>query len=315
MKKGESAKIYDLAVIGAGIAGLSGAMYAGRLGLKTVCFGASHGSEMPLGGVITTTKQIENYPGFESINGGELAGNMKKQAETYKAELKEEMVESVEKTKEGFAVKTDKGRYSSRTVLFATGTKWRKLDIPGGKEFENRGVAYCALCDGPFFKNKQVAIIGGSDVAVKDALLLAEHAKKVYIIYRGEKIRGENANLERIAKNKKIEIINNTNVKEITGNKTVTSVVLDRKFNGKDKLQVDGVFAAIGNVPLSKLAKEIGARLNDAGEIMTNPKTGETSINGVFAAGDVSDSRFKQAITSAAEGCIAAHSAFEYLKK
>lgn len=305
---------YDFIIIGAGVAGLASAMYGARLGMRTLCLGSSHGSELPIGGVITTTNIVENYPGFISLSGEELSEKLKSHAESYElASIKEGKVEKIEKIKNYFQVKTDKNQYNAKTILFATGTKWKKLEVPGSKEFENKGVAYCALCDSPLFKNKVVAVIGGSDSAAKDALVLAEHAKKVYIIYRKEKIRAESINMKRIEKTKKIEIINNANVVEVKGDKSVRSVILDREYSGKRELQLDGVFVAIGHVALSDLAKDIGVTLNDKGEIIINHKTSETNIGGVFAAGDVADKPFKQAITGVAEGCTAAYSAFEYI--
>ena len=196
---------YDFIIIGAGGAGLAAAMYGARLGLKTLCLGHSNGSELPLGGVITTTNVVENYPGFIRLTGTELADKIREHAGSYDlVTLKEEKVESVSKKDKIFIVKTQEGNYVGKTILFATGTKWKKLEIPGSNDFENKGIAYCALCDATLFKDKIVAVIGGSDSAAKDAMVLAEHAKKVYIIYRGEKIRPEPINYDRIMKNKKI---------------------------------------------------------------------------------------------------------------
>src|SRR3989344_3681867 len=162
--------------------------------------------------------------------------------------IKSEKAISVEKKGKEFLVKTEKSEYKAKTILFATGTKWKKLpeNVKGSREFENRGVAYCALCDSPLFKNKIVAVVGGSDSAAKDAMVLTEHASKVYIIYRGEQIRPEPINYERIMKNKKIEIINNTNITQIKGNKFVTHVTLDKPYKNSKELKVDGVFVAIG---------------------------------------------------------------------
>ncbi|MBI5803847.1 FAD-dependent oxidoreductase [Candidatus Pacearchaeota archaeon] len=309
-------KEYDFIIIGAGVTGLAAAMYGARLGLKTLALGASHGSELPVGGVITTTNVVENYPGFIRLTGTELAEHLEKHAKDYDlVEIKEEKVNSIEKTKQGFKVKTEKNEFSGKTILFATGTKWRKLpeEIKGSREFEGRGINFCALCDAPLFKNKIVAVIGGSDSAAKDSLLLAEHAKKVYIIYRGEQIHPEPINLSRVKANKKIEIINNTNLKEIKGDKFVKSLILDKPHNGKNELTLDGIFVAIGHIILSDLAKPLGVKLNKAGEIIIDHKTSETNVGGVYAAGDVADKPFKQAITGVAEGCTAAYSAYEYI--
>lgn len=311
-------RVYDFVVVGAGVAGLAAAMYAARLGMKTLVLGSSHGSELPVGGVITTTNNVENYPGFERLTGTELAENIEKHARSYElVEIKEEKVEKVSRDNKNFKVKTAKAEYSAKTVLFATGTKWKKLpeEVKGSKEFEHRGIAYCALCDGPLYRNKVVAVIGGSDSAAKDALVLAEHAKKVYIIYRKERVRAEPINLKRIEESEKIEVVNNANVVEVKGKEFVTEVVLDREYEGSRELKLDGIFVAIGHIVLSDLAKELGVTVNEKNEIVIDHKTSETNLEGVFAAGDVADKPFKQAITGVAEGCTAAHSAYEYIQK
>lgn len=309
-----SGKDYDFVIIGAGVAGMAAGMYGARLGLKTLVLGASHGSELPLGGVITTTNVVENYPGFIRLTGTELADNIRKHAESYEmVKISEEKVLKLSGKAGSFKIKTDKGEYNGKTILIATGTKWRKLpeEIKGGREFENKGVNYCALCDGPLFRNKIVAVVGGSDSAAKDALLLAEHASKVYIIYRGEKIRAEPINLQRIKENKKIEVINNANILEVKGDKFVSSVVLDK---GKKEIALQGVFVAIGHIVLSDLANDLKVKLNEKKEIIINHKDSSTSVAGVFGAGDVADKPFKQAITGVAEGCTAAHSAYEFIQ-
>jgi thioredoxin reductase (NADPH) len=309
-------EVYDFGILGAGVTGLSAAMYGARLGLKTVCFGHSHGSELSVGGVITTTNVVENYPGFIRLTGTELSDKIKDHALSYDlVTLKEEKITSVTEKNNIFVLKSDSGEYHVKTVLFATGTKWRRLEVPGSKEFENKGVAYCALCDGPLYRNKIVGVVGGSDSAAKDALLLAEHAKKVYIIYRGDTIRAEPINQQRIAANKKIEIINKANVLEVKGTRAIEKVVLDRTFEGSKELPLQGLFVAIGHIVLSDLAKPLGVKLNEKNEIILDHKTSETNVPGVYAAGDVGDKPFKQAITGVAEGCTAAYSAYEYIQK
>ena len=180
-------------------------------------------------------------------------------------------------------------------------------------EYKNKGVHYCALCDGFFYRDKVTAIVGGSDSAAKDALVLAEHAKKVYMIYRRDQIRPEPVNKKRVENQPKIEIITNTNVVEIKGNEQgVTGLVLDKEYKGSKELALEGVFIAIGHIALSDLAKEVGVELNEKGEIKINRKA-ETNIPGFFAAGDVVDTHFKQAITGVAEGVLAAYGAYEYV--
>ena len=331
-KKPEKEENYDLIIIGAGGTGLAGAMYGARLGLKTLVLGATCGFELPVGGVITTTNVVENYPGFIRLTGAELAEKIEKHARSYDlVTIKEEKVIEIKKQNAGpqtslskdqtksknfFKVKTEKTEYITKTIIFATGTKWKKLpdNVKGAKEFENKGVNYCALCDGPLYKNKIVAIVGGSDSAAKDALVLAEHAKKVYMIYRGEKIHPEPINFERVKANKKIEIINSTNIKEIRGDSLVREVVLDKPYKKSKILKLDAVFVAIGHIILSELAKTLGVKTNEKEEIITD-KTASTNIQGVYAAGDVANTPFKQLITGVAEGCVAAYSAYEYITK
>jgi thioredoxin reductase (NADPH) len=311
-------EIYDLIIIGAGVTGLASAMYAGRLNLKTLVLGKNSSNELPIGGVITLTENVENYPGFIKIGGLKLAESIKKHALDYKdkVEIKEDLAIDIKREKNDFIVFTKSGKkYFSKTILFATGTKWRKLKMKGALEFESKGVHYCALCDCALFKNKVVAVIGGSDSAAKEALLLSEYAKRVYIIYRGDKIRPEPVNLERINKNKKITIITKTNVIEIKGNKFVNKIILDNEFNRSNELKVGGVFGAIGFDPLSKLAKQLNVKVNEKNEIIINHRTSETSINGIYAAGDVADKEFKQAITGVAEGITAAYSAYRYINQ
>jgi thioredoxin reductase len=267
---------------------------------------------MPIGGVITTTNLVENYPGFASISGYDLAQALKDHAAGYKnVTPKEEKVEEIKKSENIFYVKSNKREYVAKAIIFATGTRWKKLNIPGSKEFENRGVAYCALCDAPLFKNKTVAVIGGSDSAAKDALVLAEYAKKVYIIYRGESIRAEPINMQKIKNNKKIEIINNTNLTSIIGSRFVESANIDQAYKGKKELNIDGVFVAIGHEAISEIAQNIGVKINEKKEIIIDHRTSRTNVPRIYAAGDVTDKPFKQAITGVAQGCTAAYSAYE----
>lgn len=308
-------QLYDLIVIGAGCAGASGAMYASRMDLKTLMI-----AELP-GGLITTTHLVENWPGIKSISGPDLAASLVDHATSFGVPLVNERVVEVTKAEEKnlsgksvsfFSVKTGSSIYKTKTVLFATGTKHRKMDVPGEAEFTNKGVSYCALCDGAFFKKKIVCVVGSGDSAAKEALLLSELCEKVYLFVRGDKLKAEPVNYDRvIAKGgEKIEVRYKTQIKEITGTKSVEKVKLD---NGEE-LPMQGVFVAIGHIALSELAKNLGVALNDKGEIIINRRS-ETSLPGVYAAGDVTDTAFKQAITGAAEAVTAAYYAFDHVGK
>lgn len=310
---------YDTMIIGAGCAGLAAAMYSGRFLLKTLVIGEL------MGGTITLTDIVENYPGFKSLSGWDLAKNLEEHAKDYPSvDFEEARATKVEKCLQHssggnstcFKVQAGGQSFHGRTIIFATGTEWKKLGVPGEKEFSNRGVHWCALCDGSFYKEKEVAIIGGSDSAAKDALVLTQWAKKVYVIYRGEKIHPEPINLKRIEANPKIEVINNANVLEILGDaagKKVEKIVLDREVNGSREFPLNAIFVAIGHNVLSKMAQEIGVKVNSKQEIVID-RLARTNVPGVFAAGDVVDTEFKQAITGAAEGVLASYSAYEFVK-
>ena len=297
---------YHTIIIGGGPVGLGAGMYAGRLGLKTLILAKV------VGGTIILTDVVENYPGFKKLTGQELTDLLKEHALDYKdVEIKEEEATDIKRAQKDFEIVTENGSYMGKTIIFATGTKHRELNAPGVHEFANKGVHYCALCDSPIFRDKVVAVIGGSDSATKEALVLSRFAKKVYIIYRGENIHPEPVNLERINKTKNIEIINTTNVTEVKGNKFVTSIMLDKPYKNSKELKLDGIFISIGLIPLSDLAKKIGVKTNDKGEIVINRKS-ETNVEGVFAAGDVVDTEFKQAITGVGEGVTAAYGVYKY---
>tara|TARA_Y100000034_G_scaffold5829_1_gene6456 strand:+ start:3304 stop:4221 length:918 start_codon:yes stop_codon:yes gene_type:complete len=300
-------KIYDTIIIGTGVAGYSAAVYNARFKLNTLVLGKR------IGGLLQDTHVIENWPGIISIPGADLMKNLKAHVESYKVPIKEEEVIDVSKVNGTFKVRTSKQTYESKTIIFATGSERRKLDVPGVKEFENKGVSYCAICDAPLFKDKVVGVVGGSDSAAKEALLLSEYAKKVYIIYRKESIRAEPINLQRVKENKKIEIINNTNVMQVKGDKFITQVIFDKPYKDNEKFKLDGLFIEIGQIPGSALAKKLGVKVNAKSEILIDCDS-KTSVKGVFAAGDVVDTIFKQAITGAGEAVKASFSAFNYVK-
>ncbi len=296
-------EMYDLIIIGSGVAGCGAAIYARRFELKTLVLGDAEG------GAIAATHLVENYPGSRSLSGFQLARNLIEHAKGVGAEFKNTRVKSVEKVKNKFVVETANETFEAKSIILATGTSHRRLaDVPGGIEFENKGVSYCATCDAPFYNGKVVALVGGSDSCVNESLILAEHAAKVWILYRGDKLRAEPINLRRLEGKKKIEVKTNVNVVEIFGGEKVEGVRLD---NGEE-LKLDGVFVQIGRIPRSTLAEKLGVALNTKGEIKID-RYAHTNVPGVFAAGDVTDSDWKQVITGVAEGAHAAHEVFEFL--
>ena len=298
----------DVLVIGSGVTGYGAGMYSARFNLKTIVVGKDDG------GTINLTDDVANYPGFINLTGIELSTKLKNHALDYKdIKLIPGEIKELKKTKKGFSAKTDSDTFESKTVIFATGAKARRLGIPGEDKLMGKGVHTCALCDGPFYKGKVIGVVGGSDSAAKEALLLSRFAKKVYIIYRGDKIHPEPINEKRIERDKKIEVIPNTNLKDFKGEKSLTSISLDKPYKGKSELKLDGVFIEIGWIPLSDLAKNVGVKLNKKKEIIIN-KNSETNIKGFFAAGDVVDTTFKQAITGVAEGVTASFYAYQYIE-
>ena len=296
-------KTYDLIVLGGGPTAIACAIYAARFALDVLIVGKI------FGGLIVTTDIVENYPGITSTSGQGLMEMFKDHMNSLNIPYISDEIRSIENAGDYFVLNSYFQKFKTKSICIATGSERRKLGIPGEEEFAGKGVSYCATCDGPFYKDKEVCVIGGSDSAAKEALFLAQNVKKVYIIYRKEEIRAEPINKKRVYENEKIEIIYNTNVVEIVGKTNVKRVIFD---NGKE-LEVDGVFIEIGSIPNSEIAQRIGIKTNEKREIIINRKS-ETNIPGIFAAGDVADAPFKQAITGVAEGVIAAYSAFEYIK-
>ena len=298
----------DVLIIGSGVTGYAAGMYSSRFNLKTIVVGKEDG------GTINLTDDIQNYPGFKKLTGIELSTKLKEHALDYKdCELIPGTIKTLKKTITGFQATNDKDIFNSKAVILATGTRSRMLGVPKEKELFGNGVHTCALCDGPFYKDKTVAVIGGSDSAAKEALLLTRFAKKVYIIYRGEKIHPEPINFTKINNNKKIELIYQTNVTEMVGEKSLTGIKLDKPYNNSNDFKIDAVFLEIGHIPLTALAKGIQVKLNKAGEVMINRRS-ETNVKGFYAAGDCVDTDFKQAITGVAEGVTASFHAYEYIE-
>lgn len=302
--------MYDLTIIGCGPAGYTAAIYAARYKLKTIVIGAIDG------GAMAEAHLVENWPGTNSITGIELTKNFREHVQYFNVETAKESVKEIVKNDKIFIAKTENGDFfESKAIIIAAGTKKRKLGIPGELELKGKGVSYCVTCDGFFFKNKTAAVIGGNDSAGTAALLLADHAEKVYIIYHREPLRCEEITFERIKNNNKIKIIYNTSITKINGEQKVESAELSREFNGEKKLKIDGVFIEIGATASAELAKNLGVELDNLERIKINQDC-STNIAGVFAAGDVTVGLYdlKQIITAAASGAIAATSANKFIK-
>jgi thioredoxin reductase (NADPH) len=299
----------DLIIIGCGPAGMSAGIYAARLGLKTKIFEG----KAP-GGAMATATVIENYPGFLRISGMELTDRMLSQVKKCGAEIIMESVVSVAKVGDHFDVTTDrKNTYSSRALLIATGGEYKKLGIEGEEKFFGRGVSYCPTCDGPLFKGKSVAVIGGGDTAVQGAAYLSDICKNVYLIHRRSEFKAEEANVKKLREKENVQLFLQFIPLEIHGDNVVRSIKIQNIESGEIKeLIVDGIFVCVGEVPLVILAQQLGVKLNEKGEIDVD-ENGRTSVQGVWAAGDVTKGP-RQIITACAEGVIAAIDVYRYLR-
>ncbi|MCK4531892.1 MAG: FAD-dependent oxidoreductase [Candidatus Aenigmarchaeota archaeon] len=303
--------VYDVIIIGAGSAGYAAGIYATRFGLRTLLIGKEPG------GQTNEAYEVDNYPGFLNISGIDLLTKFKEHAEKLGAELVVSEAIDVGKKGENFVVKTKDKEHEGKAVILATGSKKRKLGLPNEKELTGKGVAYCATCDAMFFNDKIVGVTGGGNSAVKSALLLAEYAKKVYLVYRREKkdMRAMPYWVKKAEENDKIEMIFRSVPKEIKGKEKLESVVFEK--DGKDlEIKMDGLFVEIGTDPENSLAKKLGVSLDEQGKIKVE-KDMSTNVEGVFAAGDITNGSngMEQIVTSCAEGSIAAESAYNYVKK
>ena len=293
-------------IIGSGPAGYSAAVYTSRAMLKPIMV-----TGMEPGGQLTTTTDVENYPGFaKAIQGPWLMEEMKKQAENVGTEFVTDIISDVDFSKRPFVCKGQNGNtFISDTVIISTGAQARWLGIENEESFKGFGVSSCATCDGFFYKGKEVAVVGGGNAAVEEAIYLSGIASKVYLIHRRDELRAEKMLQEKIFKNKKIEIIWNTVVEKVNGTdnpKNLDSITIKNvKDNLTKELKIHGFFVAIGHNPATSIFKN-QIKMDDEGYIITNPDSTATNIEGVFAAGDVKDKIFRQAITAAGMGCMAA---------
>jgi len=301
---------WDLIIVGGGPAGLTAGIYGARSGLKTLIL-----EEKLPGGQIADSPLIENYPGFPSISGRELVNKMVKHCEKFNVEIHElEGVTELSLKGEMKTVKTVRSSYTSPAVIIATGAHPRKLGVPGESDFLGRGVSYCAVCDGAFFKGRRVLVVGGGNSAAVTALYLTGLASKVTLVHRRDRLRAEEA-LFRDLQEKGVEFIWNSQVVEIRGENLVKSVVVRNNKTGETiEVEVDGVFVQVGEVPNSQIAQKAGVQVDEGGYIVVDQRQ-RTNISGVFAAGDVTTCPVKQVGTAVGQGIIAASEAYGYVKR
>ena len=311
----KSTKHTKVLILGSGPAGYTAAIYAARAMLKPILV---HGSQP--GGQLTTTTDVENYPGYSKvIQGPWLMDEMKGQAVAVGTEMIQDHISKVDLTKKPFTATGDSGQvYTADSFIISTGAQARWLNLKSEQEFRGFGVSACATCDGFFFKEKEVAVVGGGNAAVEEAMFLTKFASKVYLIHRRNELRAEKMLQAKLKSNKKIEIIWDTVVEDVIGTKEPKTVNALKIKNVKDnkvkELKVDGLFIAIGHDPATSLFKD-QLNMDKEGYLITKPDSTETNIPGVFAAGDVKDKIFRQAVTAAGMGCMSALEAEKYLSE
>lgn len=301
-------KLYELIIIGSGPAGFTAAIYASRARLNPLLLAGSI-----WGGQLMNTTEVENYPGFpESVDGPDLMNKMLKQAERFGTEIKYEDVTKVDFSGDVKKVYANNVEYQAKAVIIASGATPKKLEVPGEDRLWGKGVSSCATCDGAFFRDKVIAVVGGGDSAMEEASFLTRFASKVYVIHRREEFRASKIMQEEVFNNPKVEVIFNTEVKEILGEMKVQKVKL---FNNKEdreyELDLDGVFLAVGHIPMTNFLGDT-LKLDDKNYVIAEKEI-YTNIDGIFVAGDVEDQMFRQAITAAASGCKAAIAAERWL--
>ena len=295
--------MYDVIIIGAGPAGLTAAIYLGRAGKKLLIL-----EKNVYGGQIVNSKEVENYPAISKISGFEFSNNLYNQAKNFGAELKYETVVNLTKDKE---VTTNRGKYQAKSIIIATGLSNRTLEIDGVDSFIGRGISYCATCDGNFFKDKVVAVVGGGNTALEDAIFLSNICKKVYIIHRRTTFRGEKILQDILNKKENVEFILNSNVVKINGNELLESIIINTN-NEEKELQIDGLFLAIGQIPNNSYIDIID--LDEKGYAIANEDC-KTNIDGIYVAGDFRTKKVRQLVTAASDGALAAVACIKDLNK
>ena len=302
-------KDYDVVVIGGGGAGLTAALYTSRAKLSTLLL-----EKLTPGGQIALTDIVENYPGFpEGITGPEISQRMEEQAKKYGTEILYQEVKSLAKKNGGFELKTEEGAYRAKTLILASGASFRTLGVAGEKELTGRGVSYCATCDGAFFKEKEIIVVGGGDSAMQEGIFLTRFASKLTVVHRRDKLRASPILQERAKQNSKIKFLWDTVVEKIQGSKKVEGVVLKNLKTGQaTDFRTDGVFVFVGHDPNTAFLKGFVA-LDEKAYVKTGASL-KTSVAGVFAAGEVRSGAVKQLVSACGEGCEAALEAQAYLE-
>ncbi len=300
--------VYDVIIVGAAAAGLTAAIYASRQGMRTLVIGKD------LGGQALLTNDIQNYPGYDNVDGFTLISKFEAQARRFNAEIIYDEVQKISDEDGVFTVKTPSTQFKSLTVILAFGKTPRDLGVPGEEEFKGRGLSYCATCDGPLYRGRTVAVVGSSEHAVDAAVMLSDLAGKVYLIFSRDRPVGDEGLLTLLKDRKNVIRVPNSNVKEVMGDQTVRSIrVVSLKTGSEEEYSVDGVFVEMGYVAKTGFVKDL-VRLNDRNEVIID-KDCSTSHKGVFAAGDVTETPIKQIVVSAGQGAVAALSAYNYLQK
>ena len=299
--------LYDVIIIGAGPAGLSASIYAMRAELKALVI-----EKTPLpGGQVLSTYEVDNYPGFPGVDGFTLSNSFREHAEKLGQEFAMDEIRAIERDGQNFRLIGEEKSYLTKTVIIASGANHRLLEVKGEKEFTGQGVSYCATCDGAFFRNKTVAVIGGGDVAVEDAIFLARMAKKVYLVHRREELRAIKALQSELFALENVEFKWNSTVEEIQGDGKVSNIILKNVKDGStSSLQVDGVFVAVGIIPQSQGFTEI---IENENGYLKADETCVTSVPGIFAVGDVRTKQLRQISTAIADGANAITSIDRYL--
>ena len=302
--------IHDLVIVGSGPAGYTAAIYAARAQLNPVILAGS----VTAGGALMNTTEVENYPGFvEGIMGPELMTQMQEQAERFGADIRYEDVTALELEGDVKRITTSDGIYEARTVIISTGSEYRHLGIDGEERLSGHGVSYCATCDGFFFKDQDIVVVGGGDSAMEEATFLTRFARSVTVVHRRDELRASAVMAKRAQEDPKISFAWNSRVVELDGEDSLTGVTLEDTVTGdRRRLEATGLFVAIGQVPRSELVADV-LELDEAGYIKVEAPSQRTRIPGVFACGDVADPTYQQAITAAGSGCRAALDAEQYL--